>query len=230
MPQPVVTAPMLARVARPVLGTVLRGCYQIEVSGLDDVPDDTAVILAANHRSFMDSMFLPLVWPRHITFIAKSEYWAHWSTRWFFQGTGQIPLQRGLGRAASEALEAARAVLDRGGTVGIYPEGTRSRDGKLHRGNTGPARLALASGAPIVPVGLVGTAAVQAPGERLPHLFRRVEVRFGLPQWVRPAEEANDRVVLRDATDRLMRTIAGLCGQQLDDRYAGSGRRATSAA
>lgn len=218
-------APLLARVIRPVIGPLLRAGFDVDVTGLDDVPPTGPVILAANHRSFMDSMFLPLVWPTHITFIAKAEYFEHWSTAWFFRGTGQIPIRRGMGRAAGEALDAAKAVLANAGTVGIYPEGTRSRDGKLHRGNTGPARLALASGAPIVPVGLVGTAEIQAPGERLPHPFRPVEVKFGAPQWVNG--DQRDRALLRHATDRLMQTIAGLCGQELDDRYAGSGRRAT---
>ncbi|HEX9546589.1 MAG TPA: lysophospholipid acyltransferase family protein [Acidimicrobiales bacterium] len=222
-------APVLSRVARSVLGPVLRASYDVEVTGLGGVPLDRPVILAANHRSFMDSIFLPLVWPSHIAFIAKAEYFDHWSTAWFFRGTGQIPLRRGLGSAAGEALGAARNVLAAGGTIGIYPEGTRSRDGKLHRGNSGPARLALTSGAPIVPVGLVGTANVQAPGQKVPRPFRHVAVRFGPPQWVTSSSSdgVSDRVVLRDATDQLMRTIAGLCGQECVDRYAG---RATSAA
>jgi 1-acyl-sn-glycerol-3-phosphate acyltransferase len=129
-----------------------------------------------------------------------------------------------VGSAAGAALTAARDVLAENGVVGIYPEGTRSRDGLLHRGNTGPARLALTSGAPIVPVGLVGTDAVQPPGDVLPRPFRPVTVRIGTPQRLPPAEAVdNDRPVLRGATDQLMQAIASLCGQPYLDRYAARG-------
>lgn len=212
------TGPLGYRLAKALLSPAVRRAYDIEVEGMGEIPDGPA-ILAANHRSFMDSIFLALVVDRPVTFLAKAEYFDHRRTAWIFRSTGQIPLRRGSPSGARQAVAAAREVLARGGVVGIYPEGTRSRDGRLHRGNLGPARLAAASGAPIVPVGLVGTDQVQAPEQRLPRLGRRVTVRFGSPVRVEPDME-DDRACLRGATDRLMADIAGLCGQEYDDRYA----------
>lgn len=166
----------------------------------------------------MDSVFLALVVPQPISFIAKAEYFEKRSTAWLFRSTGQIPLQRGSSRAAVQALAEAQRVLGRNGVVGIYPEGTRSRDGRLHRGNTGVVRLARAAGTPIVPVGLVGTAEVQPPGRMTPRPFREVTIRFGPPQ--EPAEPSNRPAALRESTDRLMRVIAGLCDQEYVDSYA----------
>jgi 1-acyl-sn-glycerol-3-phosphate acyltransferase len=217
----------LYRTAKTVLGPILRRCWDIRVEGLDHIPDRGPFVVAANHRSFMDSIFLALVIPRPITFIAKSEYFEKWQTAWIFRASGQIPLRRGLGSAAGQALTAARDVLAEDGVVGIYPEGTRSRDGLLHRGNTGPARLALTSGAPIVPIGLMGTQAVQAPGEVIPHPFRPVTVRIGTPHHLSQPENArSNRPVLRQATDELMRSIADLCEQPYLDRYAARGAMA----
>jgi 1-acyl-sn-glycerol-3-phosphate acyltransferase len=203
------------RMAKALTASALRRCYRVDVKGLAHVPDRGPMVLAANHRSFMDSIFLALVTPRPITFIAKAEYFDSWRTAWAFRATGQIPLRRGSPTGARQALATAGGVLARRGIVGVYPEGTRSRDGRLQPGNTGPARLALASGAPIVPVGLVGTDAVQAPGESLPHLFRAVTVRFGPPLHVTKAERVRSRKAeLRGATERLMSSIADLCGQE----------------
>jgi 1-acyl-sn-glycerol-3-phosphate acyltransferase len=216
--------PWLYRMAKTALGPILRHCWDIRVEGLDRLPENGPFVVAANHRSFMDSIFLALVIPRPVTFIAKSEYFEKWQTAWIFRASGQIPLRRGVGSAAGQALTAAREVLAENGVVGIYPEGTRSRDGLLHRGNTGPARLALTSGAPIVPVGLVGTDAIQAPGEVLPHPFRPVTVRIGTPQHLsRPDTKDSNRPVLRQATDQLMQSIAHLCEQPYQDRYATRG-------
>ena len=139
------------------------------------------MILAANHRSFLDSIFLPLVIRRRVTFVAKAEYFDDPKTAWFFRGVGQIPIRREGGSASEGALAAATEVLERGGVFGIYPEGTRTRDGYTHRGHTGVARLAVATGAPIVPVGLVGTDECQPTDKKLPRLFRTVHVRFGAP-------------------------------------------------
>ena len=211
--------PVGYRLAKAVLSRPLRAVYRVRVEGLDHLPDNGPVILVANHRSFMDSIFLALTTPRPIAFLAKAEYFESRLTRWLFRLTGQIPLRRGSPAGARDALAAGASVLDEGGIVGIYPEGTRSRDGKLHRGNRGPARLARTTGAPIVPVGLIGTDAVQQPDERVPHPFRTVTVRFGQARRVSEADES-DAALLRVTTDVVMHDIADLCGQQYDDHYA----------
>lgn len=205
------SGPIGYRLARAALRAPLRRAYAIEVDGLDEVSSGPC-ILAANHRSFMDSVFLALVVDRPVSFLAKAEYFDRRRTAWIFRSTGQIPVRRGDPAGARRALDAALDVLAEGGVVGIYPEGTRSRDGKLHRGNLGPARLAATSGAPIVPVGLVGTEAVQAPDQRLPRVGKDVAIRFGSPLRLSP-EKATDRPHLRAATDRMMTDIAALCGQ-----------------
>jgi 1-acyl-sn-glycerol-3-phosphate acyltransferase len=212
-------APVLYRIAKAALSRPLRLLYRVEVEGLDHLPEKGPAILAPNHRSFMDSIFLALTSPRPITFIAKAEYFDHRVTRWIFRGTGQIPLRRRSPKSAREAVAAASEVLAQGGVVGVYPEGTRSRDGKLHRGNLGPVRLAMTSGAPLVPTGLIGTDAVQSPSERLPHPFRTVGVRFGTPRPL-PDGDADRKVDLRGATDQLMRDIAVLSGQEYEDQFA----------
>lgn len=208
--------PLLYRMTKAGLNWPLHAVFRVDVQGLEHVPDGPA-ILAANHRSFMDSVFLALASPRPIAFMAKAEYFEHPVTRWMFRNTGQIPLRRGSPTSAREAVAAASAVLANGGLVGIYPEGTRSLDGKLHRGNLGPARLAAASGAPIIPIGLVGTEDVQKPSERLPHLFRSVSVKFGTPRRV-PADLATGKEHLRTATDTVMQDIATLSDQEYIDR------------
>jgi 1-acyl-sn-glycerol-3-phosphate acyltransferase len=203
------------QLTRSLVSAALRRCYRVDVKGLAHVPERGPMVLAANHRSFMDSIFLALVTPRPITFIAKAEYWDSWRTAWMFRATGQIPLRRGSATGAREAMVRAGRILSGHGVIGIYPEGRRSRDGALLPGNTGAARLALAFGAPIVPVGLVGTEAVQAPDESLPHLFRPVTVRFGPPHRLPAPERARRRKAeLQCATDRLMHAIADLSGQE----------------
>ena len=167
----------------------------------------------------MDSVFLALVVDRPVSFLAKAEYFDRRRTAWMFRATGQIPLRRGSPAGARRALAAALGVLAGGGVVGAYPEGTRSRDGMLHRGTLGPARLAATSGAPIVPVGLVGTEQVQAPDQRLPRVAKRVTVRFGAPLRL-DAQDAKHRAHLREVTDRMMADIAALSGQDYVDRYA----------
>src|SRR5258705_8548448 len=179
-----------------MLARPLGRAYKLKTEGEDHLPDGP-IILAANHRSFMDSVFLALVVDRPVSFLAKAEYFDRRRTAWLFRSTGQIPLRRGNPAGARRALDAALDVLARGGVIGVYPEGTRSRDGMLHRGNLGPARLAAASGAPIVPVGLVGTGAVQAPDQRLPRVGKQVTVRFGAPLRL-DQREATHRAHLRD--------------------------------
>jgi 1-acyl-sn-glycerol-3-phosphate acyltransferase len=212
------SGPVGYRMTKALLSRPLRRAYGIEVDGADRLPDGPG-ILAANHRSFMDSVFLALVVDRPVAFLAKAEYFDRRRTAWIFRSTGQIPVRRGNPRGARQALDAALGVLADGGVVGVFPEGTRSRDGMLHRGNLGPARLAAASGAPIVPVGLVGTEAVQAPDQRLPRVGKQVTVRFGSPRRLDP-NEASHRSQLRCSTDRMMADIAALSGQEYVDRYA----------
>jgi 1-acyl-sn-glycerol-3-phosphate acyltransferase len=148
-----------------------------------------------------------------VSFLAKAEYFDRRRTAVLFRAAGQIPVRRGSPAGARRALEAASEVLAEGGIVGIYPEGTRSRDGLLHRGNLGPARLALATGAPILPVGLIGTDAVQEPDKRLPRVGKTVTVRFG-PVLQPDAQTVDRRAQAREMTERLMSDIAGLCGQR----------------
>lgn len=207
--------PIGYRVAKAVLGRPLRWAYDIRVEGAGNLPPGP-VILAPNHRSFMDSLFLALAVDRPVTFVAKAEYFDNRRIAWMFRSTGQIPLRRGSPSGARQALQAAGAVLSSGGTVGIYPEGTRSRDGLLHKGRLGPARLAVASGVPIVPVGLIGTDQVQSPQQRLPRVGKRIVVRFGPPRWSKPSTGR----ALRELTDQVMADIAGLCGQAYEGRFA----------
>jgi 1-acyl-sn-glycerol-3-phosphate acyltransferase len=208
-------------VLKAILTPLLRVLYRLRVEGREHLPRRGPVILAANHRSFIDSIFLPLVVSRRVTFVAKAEYFESWRTRWFFSAVGQIPIRRGGGSASERALASATEVLEAGGVFGIYPEGTRTRDGKLHRGHTGVARLALRTGAPIVPVGMIGTDRVQPTRAKLPRPFRRVTIRFGTPI---PGDHylgrADDRLVLRQVTDEAMYEIQALSGYAYVDTYA----------
>lgn len=209
------------RLARAALGPAVRAAYDIRTDGIHHVPTIGPVILAPNHRSFMDSVFLPAVVSRPVSFMAKAEYFDKRVTAWMFRVTEQIPVRRGSPAGARQALAAARVVLDAGGAIGIYPEGTRSRDGRLLRGTLGPARLSLASNAPIIPVGLIGTGDVQAPGQRLPRLGKRITIRFGEPLWP-DLGGVGDRAYMRQLTDQLMHAIAQLSGQAYIPRRAGS--------
>jgi 1-acyl-sn-glycerol-3-phosphate acyltransferase len=203
------------------LTPVLRLLYRVEVEGREHVPRRGAVILAANHRSFLDSIFLPLVIRRRVTYVAKAEYFDDPKTAWFFRAVGQIPIRREGGSASEGALAAATEVLEEGGVFGIYPEGTRTRDGYTHRGHTGVARLAARTGAPIVPVGLVGTDECQPTDKKLPRVFRTVRVRFGAPLTPHHAANGDDRLALRALTDELMFEIVQLAGSyEYRDTYA----------
>src|SRR5262245_45208486 len=169
----------------------------------------------------MDSLFIPLVIRRRVTFVAKAEYFNSKKTAWFFRGVGQIPIRREGGSASEGALAAATDVLEGGGVFGIYPEGTRTRDGFTHRGHTGVARLAMRTGAPIVPVGMVGTDECQPIDRKVPRLFRTVHVRFGMPiSSERYAEDA-EGLALRSLTDEVMFEIVQLCEiYEYRDSYA----------
>jgi 1-acyl-sn-glycerol-3-phosphate acyltransferase len=202
------------------LGPVLRYFYRIRAEGLANVPASGPAILASNHVSFCDSIFLPLVLPRRITFVAKAEYFEDPKTAWFFRAVGQIPISREGGSASERALDAARGVLGRGELFGIYPEGTRSPDGRLYKGHTGVARLALQTGAPVIAVAMIGTREVQAIGQRVPNVFLPVTVRFSAPMdFSRYAARAGDPLVLRQITDEVMFELRGLSSQEYTDRY-----------
>ncbi len=208
-------------IVKALVSPFVRIFVRVRVVGRENVPRRGAVILAANHRSFLDSIFIPLVIRRRVTFVAKAEYFDDPKTAWFFRSCGQIPIRREGGTASERALASATEVLRAGKVFAIYPEGTRTRDGLLHRGHTGIARLALQCNVAIVPIGLVGTDDVQPIDSRLPKLFRRVTIRFGEP--IDPARytgRANDRMALRELTDEVMYEICQLSGYEYVDTYA----------
>ena len=212
---------MLYWFIKAILTPILRLVYRVRIEGRDHVPSQGPVILAANHRSFMDSLFLPLVIRRRVTFVAKAEYFDDKKTAWFFRGVGQIPIRREGGNASERALASATGVLENGQVFAIYPEGTRTRDGYLHRGHTGVARLALRTGAPIVPVGMAGTDEINPIGRKLPRLFRTVRIQFGAPITAdRYAGRERDRLVLRQITDEVMFELQQLSGYEYLDTYA----------
>ena len=209
-------------IVKMFLTPILRVVYRIRVEGREHLPKHGPVILASNHRSFLDSIFIPLIVRRRVTFVAKAEYFDDPKTAWFFRAVGQIPIRREGGSASEGALSAATDVLESGGVFGIYPEGTRTRDGLLHKGKTGVARLALGTGAPIVPVGLIGTDECQPTNAKLPRLFRKVTIRFGPPLAMGHYQNrSDDRLVLRQITDELMFEIGELSGYEYRDTYAG---------
>lgn len=217
--------PRYSRAAYPVLKLIIGGSmkrlYRIRVEGLENVPAMGNGIVAANHISFLDSFFIPTVVPRRMTYLAKAEYWDKWRTRWLFELGGQIPIRREDTVKSGAALEAGMRVLNRGGLLGIYPEGTRSPDGACYRGKTGVARMAAEANAPVVPVGLVGTREIMPKDRRIPHLRGEVLVRFGKPISIDRDRIGDDPLVLRTFVDELMFHICELSGQEYRDHYAG---------
>lgn len=214
------------------IGTTLRVVFRPDVEGLDNVPDEGPAILASNHMSFSDSFFLPMMLNRKVTFIAKQEYFTGTGlkgklTAAFFKGVGQLPVDRSGARAAVEgALSSGLKVLERGEIFGVYPEGTRSPDGKLYRGKpAGLARIALLSGAPVLPVGMVNTDRIQPPGKALPRVLRP-GIRIGEPMdFSRYQGMERDRFILRSVTDQVMYEIMRLSGQEYVDMYAVAAKR-----
>ena len=207
-----------------MLTPVLRFFYRVEVEGLNEVPAEGPVIIASNHVSFIDSLFLPLVLRRRITFVAKAEYFEDRKTAWFFRAVGQIPIKRTGGTASEGALAAASEVLQRGGVFGIYPEGTRSPDGRLYKGHTGVARLALQSRAPVICAAMIGTREVQAIGQTVPRVFLPVGIRFSPPlRFERSAADGEEPLALRPITDEIMFQLRELSGQEYVNRYAKRG-------
>ena len=214
---------MLKTLARAVLSPTARVVFRPKVIGRRNVPKHGAVILASNHLSFVDSIVITLVAPRSVSFLAKSDYFTgtgakgHLS-RWFFRGVGAIPVQRGAAQAAKDALDAGLEVLDARDAFAIYPEGTRSLDGRLYKGRTGVAYLALTSGAPIVPVALTGTEKLQPVGSNRIHRAK-VTVEFGEPITMDAYGDAASGRVRREVTDEVMRRIQLMSGQVVAPPY-----------
>lgn len=212
-----------------VLGPILQLFFRPWIRGKQHVPKSGGAILASNHLSFSDSIFLPLKVTRPVTFLAKSDYFTGKGlkgglTRWFFKATGQLPIDRSGGKASEDSLNTGLGVLERGLLLGIYPEGTRSPNGKLYRGRTGIARMALESGVPVIPVAMIDTEKVQAIGQSMPRI-RRVGVVMGEPlDFSRFAGMEGERAVLRAVTDRIVYEIMRLSGQQYEDVYASTVR------
>ncbi|MFH0244737.1 lysophospholipid acyltransferase family protein [Streptomyces sp. HK10] len=214
------------------LGNGLRLAFRPWVEGLENIPAEGPAILASNHLSFSDSFFLPAVLDRKVTFIAKAEYFTTPGvkgrlTAAFFKGIGQLPVDRSGGRGAGEAaVRSGIQVLERGELFGIYPEGTRSPDGRLYRGKPGGlARVALATGAPVVPIAMIDTEKIQPPGKVVPKLMRP-GIRIGRPlDFSRYQGMDGDRFVLRSITDEVMYEIMKLSGQEYVDMYATAAKR-----
>jgi 1-acyl-sn-glycerol-3-phosphate acyltransferase len=213
------------------IGPILRLVFRPQASGVENVPDEGPVILASNHLSYADWLFMPLTLSRRVSFVAKAEYFTTpgikgWFQKHFFRGSGQIPIDRSGASAAEGALNSAKGILAKGEIFGIYPEGTRSHDGKLYRGKTGVARLALETGVPVIPVAVVGTDVVAPPGKKF-GTFTRPIVRFGKPlDFSRYEGLENDRYILRSITDEIMYEIMNLSGQEYVDMYAGQAKEA----
>jgi 1-acyl-sn-glycerol-3-phosphate acyltransferase len=224
-----------------LVGPWLRVLFRPWTHNMDALPVEGPAILVSNHLSFSDSFFLPLVTKRRITFLAKQEYFTGKGikgliSKAFFTGVGQVPIDRSSGRAAEAAITTGVRILDEGHMLGIYPEGTRTADGRLYRGKTGVARMALESQAPVIPVAMIGTYEVQPPGRILPNI-RRLGVCFGDPlDFSRYEGLESDRFVLRSVTDEIMYALMELSGQEYVDMYATRAkeikaeRRAASAA
>lgn len=210
-----------------VVGPIVLAIFRPWIKGLDKIPKTGGVILASNHLSFIDSIFLPLVVPRRVVFLAKSEYFTGkglkgWATRQFFKATGQLPIDRSGGKASEDSLNTGLRVLGEGGVLGIYPEGTRSPDAKMYRGRTGVARMVLEAGVPIVPVAMIDTEKAMPTGTRIPKV-RRIGIVFGDPlDFSRFDGMEGDRFVLRSITDELMYELQRLSGQEYMDVYATS--------
>ena len=208
-----------------VIGPWLRVLFRPWTDNMDVIPKEGPAILVSNHLSFSDSFFLPLVTERRITFLAKQEYFTGKGikgliSKMFFTGVGQVPIDRSSGRAAEAAITTGVRILRDGHLLGIYPEGTRTADGRLYRGKTGVARMALEAQAPVIPVAMIGTYEIQPPGRVRPSI-RRVGVRFGEPlDFSRYEGLESDRFVLRSVTDEIMYALMELSGQEYVDMYA----------
>jgi 1-acyl-sn-glycerol-3-phosphate acyltransferase len=210
---------------RIVLGPVLKLIFRPYVIGMENIPEHGPAIFASNHVSFSDSFFLPLMVPRRVTFLAKIDYFIGTGlkgrlTAMFFRGAGQLPVDRSGGSASEAALRTGLRVLGRGDLLGIYPEGTRSPDGRLYRGKTGVARMALEAHCPVLPVAMIDTEKIQPPGQVIPRLGR-VGINIGAPlDFARYEGLEGDRFVLRSITDEIMYELMELSGKEYVDIYA----------
>ena len=208
-----------------LVGPWLRVLFRPWTENMEVLPEKGPAILVSNHLSFSDSFFLPLVVDRKITFLAKQEYFTGKGikgliSKAFFTGVGQVPIDRTSGRAAEAAINTGIRILNEGHLLGIYPEGTRTADGRLYRGKTGVARMALEGNAPVIPVAMIGTYEIQPPGRIRPNI-RRVGVRFGDPlDFARYEGLESDRFVMRSVTDEIMYALMELSGQEYVDMYA----------
>jgi 1-acyl-sn-glycerol-3-phosphate acyltransferase len=215
-----------------LIGPFLRGLWRPWAEGMENVPMDRPAILASNHLSFSDSFFFPVLVPRKVTFLAKSEYFTTPGlkgrlSKMFFAGVGQVPIDRDDKDASRAALNTGLRVLREGKLLGIYPEGTRSPDGRLYRGKTGVARLALESGAVVLPCAMIDTDKIQPQGRMLPRLRPRPGVRVGKPlDFSRYEGMAGDRLVERSITDEIMYALMQLSGQEYVDQYAADVKKA----
>jgi 1-acyl-sn-glycerol-3-phosphate acyltransferase len=200
---------------------MLRAVWRPRARGLEHIPTEGGFIVAANHLSFVDSLFMPLVCPRNVVFLGKADYFDSWRTRWFMEAAGVIPVRREGGSAGEAAILAGIRALKAGHAVGIYPEGTRSPDGRLYRGKTGVARLALEAQVPVIPVGIHGTPEIMPIEAKVPRLTGQPLVEFGSPlTFERYYDRPKDRFVLRSVTDEIMYEIMMLTGQEYVDEYA----------
>jgi 1-acyl-sn-glycerol-3-phosphate acyltransferase len=208
--------------ARTTLAPVARRLWSIDISGLDRLPESGPAILCPNHVSFLDSAFLMLVVQRNISFVGKAEYMDSWKTKILFPMMGMIPIDRSGGEKSQAALDAAEGVLTRGELFGMFPEGTRSRDGCLYKGRTGAARLATKIGCPIFPVGIVGTDDIQPPDAKVPKLFRSCSITIGRP--IRPeryTSSTDPHMAWRSMIDEVMFEVQSMTGQVYKNVYAG---------
>ncbi|ALG06655.1 lysophospholipid acyltransferase family protein [Kibdelosporangium phytohabitans] len=215
---------MFYRALRAVCAVIAKVLFRPKVEGLENIPAGGGVILASNHLSVFDSILIPLVVPRQVNFLAKEEYFQgkspyHRARTAFMRAIGQVPVQRGQARAGVAALEVASKVLSKGDVFGIYPEGTRSRDLRLHRGHTGVGQLALSNGVPVVPMAVIGTDRIQPPGQRFPRPAR-VTIRIGKAlDFSRYDGMAGSPAIRRAVTDEIMYSIMELSGQEYVDVY-----------
>ena len=217
------------------IGPVVNVLFRPWVKGMDNVPETGPAVLVSNHLSFSDSIFLPLAVPRPVSFLAKSEYFTGKGikgklTAAFFRLTNQLPMDRSGGAASASSLSAGVDVLENGGLLGIYPEGTRSPDGRLYRGKTGVAKLVLKTGVPVIPVAMIGTDKVQPIGRKIPNI-RRIGIIVGEPlDFSRYAGMENDRFIQRSVTDEIMYELMRLSGQEYVDVYASTMKEKQAAA